>query len=260
MPRVDYEKIAQAYDRRYAIDDFTGIERCLRDFLGAALSAAELGCGTGHWLAAGTALRHRPFVVGLDSAWAMLSKARKAAPHAALSQGSAECLPWCTAAFDRVFCINALHHFPDHPPVLLECSRVLRSAGGFMTIGLDPHAGEDRWWIYDYFPGALEADLQRYPSGATIRAQLVSAGFQRAETIVAQHIHGRLVFDDAKAQGLLDRQSTSQLLVISDAEWAAGLARLHHERPDLQADLRLYATIGWRNEYSQPVASNECCN
>jgi SAM-dependent methyltransferase len=176
----------------------------------------------------------------------MLSHAGQAAPRAALVRGSAESLPWGDAVFDRVFCINALHHFPDHATVFRECSRVLRSAGAFMTIGLDPHTGYDRWWIYDYFPGALAADRVRYPSAATIRRQLSAVGFQRVETILAQYIPARVAFDEADASGVLDRQSTSQLLVISDAEWASGMARLRRERPDLQADLRLYATIGWQ--------------
>jgi hypothetical protein len=33
-----------------------------------------------------------------------------------------------------------------------EARRVLRSGGRLMTIGLDPHLGIDRWYIYDYFP------------------------------------------------------------------------------------------------------------
>ena len=246
MHAVDYEQIAGSYDRRYANNDFAGIERCLRDFLGAPRAIAELGCGTGHWLRVSLELPSRPFVVGLDLARAMLAKARQTVPHAALIRGGAELLPWRDSAFDRVFCINALHHFRDQPAVFRECSRVSRPAGAFMTIGLDPHAGKDRWWIYDYFPGALVADRERYPSTAAIRGQLSDAGFQRVETAVAQHIPARVTFEEAEAKGLLDRKSTSQLLVISDAEWSMGLAALRRERPVLQADLTLYATLGWR--------------
>jgi hypothetical protein len=122
----------------------------------------------------------------------------------------------------------------------------LRDAGAFMTIGLDPHTGHDRWWIYDYFPAALEADRLRYPSADSIRAGLTTAGFARVETVVAQHIPARLPFEEAEARGFLDRHSTSQLLVIDDADWAAGSARLRRDKPVLHADLRLYATIAWR--------------
>jgi ubiquinone/menaquinone biosynthesis C-methylase UbiE len=244
--RVDYEQIAESYDRRYVTNDFAATEHVLRDFLGAASSIAEIGCGTGHWLALADALPQHPSVAGLDRASAMLTRARNAAPQAALVRASAEQLPWADAAFDRVFCINALHHFPNHPSVFSECARVVCSGGAFMTIGLDPHTGNDRWWIYDYFPGALAADRSRYPSAVSIRAQLTAVGFERVETVVAQHSPACVSFDEAEAKGFLDRRSTSQMLVIDDAEWRAGIARLYDERPSLHADLRLHATIGWR--------------
>ena len=115
-----------------------------------------------------------------------------------------------------------------------------------MTIGLDPHSGRDRWWVYDYFPTAILADRLRYLSADSICSHLTAAGFARVDTIVAQHLPACLAFYEAEAQGFLDRHSTSQLLVIGDAEWASGLARLRREKPLLHADLRLYATIGWR--------------
>src|SRR5262249_60118149 len=107
MQPVDYEQIAVSYDRRYASNDFADIARCVTDFVGDAHAVAELGCGTGHWLALATSLPHRPFVVGIDRAWAMLSHARENAPDAACIRGSAECLPCNGEVFDRVICIHA---------------------------------------------------------------------------------------------------------------------------------------------------------
>jgi hypothetical protein len=56
---------------------------------------------------------------------------------------------------------------------------------------------------------------------------------------------GAVTFDEALTTGLIDRRSTSQLMVISDSDYTAGVARLEVERPLLTADLRLYATFGW---------------
>jgi SAM-dependent methyltransferase len=246
MQPVDYEPIAASYDRRYSTNRYDGIAHCLGGFLSNANSVAEVGCGTGHWLALASSVPQSPRIAGLDRSAAMLSAARGACPGATLVQGSAERLPWREAAFDRVFCVNALHHFPDPRAFYHECARVLRPGGAFLTIGLDPHAGGDQWWIYDYFPGALVADRQRYPSAPSIRAELSIAGFKDVETRVAQHLPAALSFNDARAQGCLERNSTSQLLVIDDAEWARGLQRLVEEQPTLHADLRLYATAAWR--------------
>jgi ubiquinone/menaquinone biosynthesis C-methylase UbiE len=244
MQPVDYDKIASAYDQRYATNSFAGVERCLRAFIGDAAMVAELGCGTGYWLRFVTELAHRPSALGLDRSSGMLAECHRRVPTIPLVQATADTIPW-RIAFDRVYCVNALHHFANHPRVFRECSRILHAGGAFLTIGLDPHPGVDQWWIYDYFPEALAADRSRYPSTDAIRRELTSAGFQRTQTIVAQHISARIPFAEALAKGIVDRHSTSQLLVISDTAWEVGLATLRRDRPELRADLRLYATIGW---------------
>jgi ubiquinone/menaquinone biosynthesis C-methylase UbiE len=154
-------------------------------------------------------------------------------------------LPWCDARFDRVFCVNALHHFEARFAFMSECRRVLRPGGGLLTIGLDPHCGDDRWWVYDFFPAALEADRLRYLSTPMIRAALTAAGFREPATEIAQRIPAELSFEAARAQGFVDRRSTSQLMVISDDEYELGSRRLYAEQPVLRADLRLWATTAW---------------
>jgi ubiquinone/menaquinone biosynthesis C-methylase UbiE len=244
MRRVDYDAIASRYHRRYETNRFDGLEACVRDFAGQSTCSAlaEVGCGTGHWLRAFAEMRPDCSVAGLDLSMAMLSEARRTAPSALLVRGTADRLPWADDSFDRVLCVNALHHFQNHPAVFAECARVLRPGGAFMTIGLDPHAGADTWWIYEYFPAALVADRRRYPATATIRASLTAAGFHEPTTRVAQHIPAAVPFDEALAKGLVDRSSTSQLMVITDEEFTAGHARLLAERPRLEAELHLYAT------------------
>ena len=114
-----------------------------------------------------------------------------------------------------------------------------------LTIGLDPQRGRDQWWIYDYFPAALRADLLRYPPTAVIRDWLGAAGFRDAATEVAQDIPFEMPLELARQQGFLDRRATSQLMVISDEEYDAGMRRLLRDQPVLRASLRIYGTTGW---------------
>src|SRR5215467_889490 len=82
------------------------------------------------------------------------SEVRLRSPRSAVERG----IGIRTASLDRIFAINAFHHFVDKRAFAGEARRVLRPAGRLLTIGLDPHTGLDQWWVYDYFPAALAAD------------------------------------------------------------------------------------------------------
>jgi SAM-dependent methyltransferase len=239
---VDYDVVAPTFDKRYDDQRYDETERAIARFIGTdrRRSVLEVGCGTGHWL---HVLRHRAAqIVGVDRSIEMLRRARTAATTALLVHATAEQLPLPERRFDRVLCVNALHHFPDPAGFMAECRRVLRPGGSLLTIGLDPHNGRDQWWIYDYFPEARIADLRRYLPTERIRDMLSEAGFTGARSEVVQHWPAQLAYDEALAAGLLDRSSTSQLMVISDADYEVGCRRLAAERPTLRSDLRLFGT------------------
>lgn len=246
MQHVNYDVVASSYDRRYERHSYDGVREVLHRFLDGQQNrvVVEVGCGTGHWLAD---LSRSGFsrLLGLDLSIAMLEKARTSAPNARLIRGSAQQLPWADRSVDRVFCVNALHHFSAPPAFVVECRRVLRRGGGVLTIGMDPHVGLDEWWVYDFFPTAVAADRVRYPPTASIREWLTGAGFHRPVTEVAQTFVAEIPFQLAWQQGLVDRRSASQLMVIGEKEYEAGLSRLLTEQPVLRSNIRLYATAAW---------------
>ena len=123
-----------------------------------------------------------------------------------------------------------------------------------MSVGLDPHTGLDRWWVYEYFHETLDLDKQRYPSTLEVRADMAKAGFHRWETSVAEHLVIQIPAQAAIEQGLLDQSYTSQLTILSKQEYQVGLDRIvraidaektRGAELMLVADLRLYATVGW---------------
>src|SRR5262249_35149995 len=147
-----YDEIAEGYDRRYRHFDYREIEEALTAFLDGgpasdvprvAKSVLEVGCGTGHWLAFLSGRRCR--AVGLDLSHQMIARAKGSG--AGLVRGRAETLPFADESFDRVICVHALHHFQDREYFFGEARRVLKTGGGFINIGLDPHADRDTWWI-----------------------------------------------------------------------------------------------------------------
>jgi ubiquinone/menaquinone biosynthesis C-methylase UbiE len=250
--RADYEAIAANYDRRYDQNDYAGVEEAVAGFVMAlAGPVLEVGCGTGHWLRSLAAKGVR--ATGIDAAANMLARARLHDAGAALVRGTAEHLPFTGEGFAGVLCVNALHHFPDKPAFMREARRVLRRGGRFMTIGLDPHTGVDRWCIYDYFEPAFAIDLRRYPAAGTIRAWMRDVGLADGVTREIQHRPVQMPARRAIEEGRLQKTWTSQLGVLTDEEYERGLARIRAdiESADargetllLTADLRLYATTG----------------
>lgn len=251
--RADYDQIASSYDRRYDRNDYAGVESALRGFTGSApgLRILEVGCGTGHWLdvlqGAGNQL------LGLDYSAGMLARAQSRLPEVALVRGTAELLPLADKSFDRVFCINALHHFRNKPAFLAEVWHVLRPGGMFLSVGLDPHRGLDQWHVYDYFPQSLMIDRQRYPSAAVLRGWMTATGFKDCRTREVEHWTIRLPAHEIITQGRLEKAATSQLSVLTDEEYQQGIQRIRDdmERAEgagqtlpLTMDLRLYGTSG----------------
>ena len=183
---ADYDTIADGYDRRYGLHAYAGIERTLIGFVGPAEPQVvlEVGCGTGHWL---HVLASRSVLVaGVDPSARMLARARAAVPAAHVIRARAEDLPWGRGAFDRVFCVNAAHHFANRARFFVEARRMLRSGGGVLVAGREPPSEADRWWVYEYFEETRAIDRARYAIGATIEAEMAAAGLwtttARAET------------------------------------------------------------------------------
>jgi SAM-dependent methyltransferase len=225
--RVDYDKVAPTYDQRFAhyAGAPKGVAAALIDLVGEVQAGRvlEAGCGTGYWLRNLNPLDCT--VYGLDRSTGMLRLARSAGlPN--LARGDAESLPFPGAAFDLVICVNALHHFAEAPRFIHEGRRLLRPGGALAVAGMDPHSGRDRWYLYDYFPGTRELDLRRYPSSGTIVNWMIAAGFDPVRWQVVERLHetrsGREILDEP----MLQKNATSQLTLLSDEQYAAGIARI----------------------------------
>jgi hypothetical protein len=122
-----------------------------------------------------------------------------------------------------------------------------------MTIGLDPHTGIDRWYIYEYFEAVLEMDSGRYPGSSQIREWMDAVEFSDCVTREVQHWPVRFSARAAIEEGRLDKAATSQLTLLTEGQYQRGIDRIRKGMESaeaigrtlyLTADLRLYATSG----------------
>jgi len=123
------------------------------------LDLAAGGCWAADWLQ-----RLGLSVVATDLSYDLLAVGRDRLSQsgtARIACGDAEVLPFGTAVFDRVLCLNAMHHVPDVPRALREVARVLRPEG--RAVFSEPGAGHARQAhavraVEDF--GVREADIE----------------------------------------------------------------------------------------------------
>ncbi len=232
---MDYDPVAPSYDRRYEVNRLEGVAVLLRGLAAGAGGGAalEVGCGTGRWLAEVQSVASH--VVGLDLSPGMLGRARQREAAPSVLCGEAGALPFPSATFDMLYCVNAVHHFARPQRFMAEARRVLRRGGRLAVVGMDPHERRDRWYIYDYFAGTLALDLKRFPSGAALAAWMTEAGFEDVDRRVAERIsgslEGRAVLDDH----FLRKGGTSQLTLLSDEAYEEGLRRIRAALAEVEA-------------------------
>lgn len=184
----------------------------------------EVGCGTGRWLADLSPDCREVF--GLDPSSGMLEEARKRNPHLRLVKGRGEQLPFLAETLDMVFCVNAIHHFDDPQAFIFEARRLLDSGGALAVVGSDPRGRREEWYVYDFFEGTYETDLERFPTWEGIANWMTTSGFLQVEKRlverVVDHKVGRKVLEDP----FLQKHACSQLALLSDEAYAAGLRRI----------------------------------
>ncbi len=245
---LNYDRFASNYDQRYAARSYPGILAALSQLVREtrAENVLEVGCGTGHWL---REIKRLGFSArGLDPSLAMLKQARDHRESGEVLCGVAEALPLSAGAFDLVFCVNAFHHFREPETFLSEAARVLKPRGRLAVIGLDPHQPGTRWYLYESFPGVRDRDLARYRPHRRLAEMLRAAGFQSVSASEVEPLSHRFVGGEVWSDPFLEKDSTSQLMWLSDAGYAAGLSRIREAivragAAGLQAEFAVHLSI-----------------
>ena len=246
--KVDYDQLASTYDQRFVNQRPSGVAQALQNFveLHRLNAVLEVGCGTGHWLAHLSQPGFRCF--GLDFSRGMLQQARGHQPDLPLVQGSAPYLAFIDTSFDLVYCVNAIHHFDQPERFVEEAYRLLRPGGWLAVLGSEPPGNRERWFGYRYFPETYETDLARFPSEPRLAQWFTQAGFRGFQRQVVERISNCYVGRQVWRNPYLKKSACSQLALLSEAEYAAGLARLEEalkqaEQQGAELEFRTELTI-----------------
>jgi len=227
-PKLNYDQIATQYNQRYPNSQTWERGQALLELAKQvkAKTILEVGSGTGFWLN----LLHQTGgkLFGLDFSLGMLRQSKGQPAPLFLSRGLGTQLPYRSSAFDLIYCVDAIHHFGDHRAFINEAYRLLTPGGALAVIGHDPHQGESNWYIYDYFDHVYDTDLRRYPSGKSVSQWMEQEGFQNISTQTVENIRNIHVGDAVLKDPFLKHNATSQLALLSTADYQTGIERIQN--------------------------------
>jgi ubiquinone/menaquinone biosynthesis C-methylase UbiE len=234
--RVQYDRIAAQYDtqpyRQKEVDAHLVAFLRGRPSDASAAAILDLGCGTGSQLVANRPHLPEAPMVGLDLSHGMLAQARQKAPDILWVQADSSQPPFPDGSFDYITNQFAFHHVRDQEAMATAVFRLLRSGGRFVLTNIAPQ--EMRGWVYyRYFPAALDLDLRDFPARDSLLALLHQAGLTR----ITCDLHRMSAAQDLRQflETVQRRDTCSQLLVIADPDYEAGVRQITH---DLQQGCR----------------------
>jgi ubiquinone/menaquinone biosynthesis C-methylase UbiE len=223
---MDYDQVAPTYNRRYRANSLPGVTLTLRSLVQnlSPASVLEVGCGTGRWLEELQELT--PQIYGIDLSPGMLHQAQRRLGRFGLVCGRAWQLPFPSTTFDMIFCVHAFHHFERKEAFISEAFALLRPGGVLSIIGMDPHSGRDRYYLYEYFEGTLATDLRRFPPSETVESWMRQTGFDPVRQGTADWIRETFIGDQIWEDPFLAKEATSQLTLLSQQTYQEGLERI----------------------------------
>ncbi|MEV5691814.1 class I SAM-dependent methyltransferase [Micromonospora globbae] len=178
----------------------------------------DLGSGTGAWARAFTTWYTGIEVVAVEPSEPM----RTRSVYQPVTPGDAEHIPLDDDSLDAAWMSTVIHHVPDLAAAALELRRVLRP-GAPLLIRSAFAGRHEAITLFTYFPEAVRV-LDTFPSLADVETAFAVAGFnivscEQVPQTTATSLH--------EAASTLRREAHTPLQLISDHDFAVGLARLH---------------------------------
>lgn len=228
MQKTDYTQIAPTYNNRYAANYLVQIEKEIKKIITTNNynTILEAGCGTGRWL--NLLVEKTKKIFGLDFSLEMMKIPKIEKSYLNLVNADAVGIPFKDNFFDLIFCVNAIHHFPDKLKFIQESKRTLSNNGMIAVFGVDPTIDKN-WYVYNYFDSVYENDLKRFPTLAFLKNNLEQEKFADIEIKAVEEVNNTRIGNDVFNDPFLQKQSCSQLANLSNEEYQKGINKIKNQ-------------------------------
>lgn len=244
--KTNYNEIALTYDERYKVNYLTEVEQSLLSIASEnnVYKILEAGCGTGRWLKSLHKLNIKLF--GLDYSIQMLKIANDTNDIEGFVNADASNLPFKNNSFNMIFCINAIHHFPDKKKFFSDAASCLNVNGLLCIYSVDPHIDKN-WYVYDFFDGVYEKDLIRFPSLNETKNFCAMFNLQIEEQILVERVYNSRTGDEVFSDPFLKKNMNSQLANLTEEEYNNGIEKIKQKiiyQPDKKfiTEINFYLT------------------
>lgn len=155
----------------------------------------------------------------------MLKIANDATDIDGLVNADASNLPFNNNSFDMLFCINAIHHFPDKKNFFSNAACCLNVNGVLYIYSVDPHIDKN-WYVYDFFDSVYENDLMRFPSLDEIKNYCEIFNLHVEEQILVERVYNSRTADEVFSDPFLKKNMNSQLANLTEEEYNDGIEKI----------------------------------
>jgi ubiquinone/menaquinone biosynthesis C-methylase UbiE len=216
---LNYDKMAGEYARHRRA--YPGMVEHIVDYakIGPESTVLEVGCGTANHVAgvqAATGAR----CYGVDPSREMLDVAATQPATLDLRQGTAEELDFPAETFDLVLSVDVIHYVREPRRYFARAFELLKPGGYLLTATDSEWVIRNRTPMAQYFPGTIDVEMARMHPIPALTDALTEVGFREPYEHL---IESEYPVTDAKR---FEDKSFSSLHLISDEEFASGLARL----------------------------------
>jgi len=221
IPKTDYSKIAEYYDK-VRPEPAVLLSKILEyGKIDANCAVLDVGCGTGRFPLAISSVKKNSVVCALEPSIEMLKQAvaKDKSRNILWIRGDGQRLPFRSVFFNCIYMTLVIHHIENREMALREIYRALKK-GGNCVIMTTSHYRIKRHVLHD-FPGVTAIDLKRFPSVPSLKKTMKKIGFRDVSHYLVHHDEGCMPTDEYLER--VRNKYISTLTLLSEEAFQRGL-------------------------------------